>query len=265
MSSSEVKQLALKNLKGKWGYALISLLLYSIISYFLGAVVFGLLLLSSCVIIGINSVFISISKGEKDDYGKVLDGFKDTSALGQRVLLSILKTVFIMLWTLLFIIPGIVKTYAYSLAELISYRNPSYSWKECLEESQEKMKGYKLKLFFFDISFILMYILSICTCGILLLYTIPYHMAARIEYIHQNIYPLYYNESSTYNNHTFDTEMNEVVTPHQTRDSSSIIDRHQTRDGVNETVVPPKVTKDRTLSDNTHLGNDTGEGFDKTK
>lgn len=249
MRSSEVKQLALKNLKGKWGYALISLLLYSIIAYFLGIVVFGALLLSSCVLIGINNVFISISKGEKDDYGKILDGFKDSTALGQRVLLSLLKTVFILLWTLLFYIPGIVKSYAYSLAEFISYKNPAYSWKECLDESQEKMKGHKMDLFLFDLSFILMYILSIFTCGILLLYVIPYHMAARIEYIHQNIYSLYDDSSSGFTSQTFDTEMTEVVTPHQTRDSSDVIFKHETRD--------------RTLSENTKLDNDSNDTLNK--
>lgn len=248
MSGAQAKRLALNNLKGRWGYVLIGLLLWMVLSAVCGIIPIIAFLLTSCLTIGVNSLFIGISKKDPDDYGRLLDGFKD-GAIGQRIILSILKSVFIFIWTLLFIIPGIIKAYAYSLADFVSYRNPTYTWKECLEESEEKMKGFKLKIFFFDLSFIIMYILSIFTCGILLLYVVPYHMAARIEYIHNNIYSLYgYDFDGGYNGPTYETEMDEVFSRHETRDSFGGTSESQTLDS-EPTPTARKVTKDSTLSE----------------
>ena len=244
MSRGEAKSIALSNLKGRWGYVLIGLLLFMVLSAVCGIIPFVAFLLMSCLTIGVNSFFIGISKKDPDDYGRLLDGFKD-GAIGQRVILSILRYVFIMLWSLLFIIPGIVKAYAYSLADYISYRHPEYTWKECLKESEDKMKGYKMKLFIFDLSFILWYVLAICTCGILLLYVVPYSAAARTEYIHHNIYSLYSTGSS---DKAYETVMDEVFTRPETKDSSSVIDEHNPLGG-QQTETPRKVTKDSTLSE----------------
>lgn len=243
MTRSEAKRIALSNLKGRWGYALISLLIFAILTS-VGSFAYLIILFSTSLTIGISSIFIGISKKDQNDYGRLFDGFKD-GAVGQRIILSILKSIFIALWTLLFVIPGIVKTYSYGLAELISYRHPEYTWKECLQESEKRMKGHKMQLFIFDLSYILWYVLAMCTCGLLLLYVTPYYNAARIEYIHHNIYSLYSTGSS---DKAYETVMDEVFTRPETKDSSSVIDEHNPLGG-QSTETPRKVTKDSTLSE----------------
>ena len=95
-----------------------------------------------------------------------------------------------MLWSLLFFIPGIIKSYSYALAEFISRENPEKTATECLDESKELMNGHKMDLFLFDLSFIGWHILSALTCGILYIYVMPYMYQARIIFIDKNIYRL---------------------------------------------------------------------------
>ena len=73
---------------------------------------------------------------------------------GQTFLLGLMWEIFICLWSLLFIIPGIIKYYAYSMAFYIYNDDNSKTWSQCLKESQELTKGHKWELFVLDLSFI---------------------------------------------------------------------------------------------------------------
>lgn len=193
MSNASIKQLALKKLRNRWGTMIIGLLIYSAVNYLLSLTGFGSLLFQSILLIGYYNFILTILKNEPEDYGKIFSGFT-SDTLPQRILLSVLKTIFIFLWSLLLFVPGIIKSYAYSLAEFISLKNPEKTYKECLDESQSTMYGHKMDLFIFDLSYILWYLAAILTCGLLLLYVAPYHQAARIEFINRNIYRLYDDE-----------------------------------------------------------------------
>lgn len=74
--------------------------------------------------------------------------------------LKLLIFVKVFLWSLLFIIPGIVKYFSYSMAPYLKYKNPEKSCRECIEKSKEIMKGYKGSLFVLHLSFIGWYILA---------------------------------------------------------------------------------------------------------
>jgi uncharacterized membrane protein len=82
----------------------------------------------------------------------------------------------------LFIVPGIVKYYAYSMAPYIKNDNPSYDWKQCLDESQRIMAGRKWELFCLDVSFIGWLIIGYLTCGIGMLWVTPYMQAAHTSF-----------------------------------------------------------------------------------
>ncbi len=75
--------------------------------------------------------------------------------------LNILMTVFIFLWSLLLVIPGIIAAYRYSMAIFIFCADPEKGALECIRESKEMTRGYKGQLFVLDLSFILWYILSV--------------------------------------------------------------------------------------------------------
>lgn len=88
------------------------------------------------------------------------------------------SSLFISLWSLLFVIPGIIKSYEYRLVPYIVSDNPELTWKEALKESSRLMKGNKWKTFVLDLSFIGWDILSILSCGILdIFYVEPYKLS----------------------------------------------------------------------------------------
>ena len=78
-----------------------------------------------------------------------------------------LKDLFLALWTCLFIIPGIIKSYSYRMVPYIIKDYPELSAKEVIDKSREMMNGNKWKAFVFDLSFIGWGLLSLITCGIL--------------------------------------------------------------------------------------------------
>ncbi len=93
-----------------------------------------------------------------------------------------LKDLYIFLWTLLFYIPGIIKSYEYRMIPYILAENPTLDTEKCFELSREMMKGEKMNAFCLDLSFIGWYILSIFTCGILLpFYVVPYQSLTNAE------------------------------------------------------------------------------------
>ena len=131
--------------------------------------------------VGVAFVFISLMRGKnKIDIEDMFKGFRDN--LGRNLLLGFLANLFVALWSLLFIIPGIVKLYAYSMAYYIANEHPEYDWKACLDESQRLTRGHKLDLFVLDLSFIGWYIVGSLCLGIGVLWVAPYHTCAKINY-----------------------------------------------------------------------------------
>ena len=131
--------------------------------------------------VGVAFVFISLMRGKnKIDIEDMFKGFRDN--LGRNLLLGFLANLFVALWSLLFIIPGIVKLYAYSMAYYIANEHPEYDWKACLDESQRLTRGHKLDLFVLDLSFIGWYIVGALCLGIGVLWVAPYHACAKVNY-----------------------------------------------------------------------------------
>ena len=89
---------------------------------------------------------------------------------------------YICLWSLLLIIPGIVKYYAYAMTPYIMAEKPNLSINEAITKSREMMKGHKWQLFWLDVSFTGWMLLSILTLGIALVFVWPYYSAARAEF-----------------------------------------------------------------------------------
>lgn len=85
------------------------------------------------------------------------------------------KDLYIVLWSLLFIIPGIIKEYEYMMVPYLLAENPHMGKDEALATSKQMMTGNKWKAFVLDLSFIGWHILSALTCGILeIFYVAPY-------------------------------------------------------------------------------------------
>ena len=85
-----------------------------------------------------------------------------------------LMNVFVFLWSLLLIIPGIVKMFSYAMTEFILEEHPELSANEAIDHSRAMMKGHKFDLFWLVLSFIGWGIVCIFTLGIGFLWLIPY-------------------------------------------------------------------------------------------
>lgn len=106
------------------------------------------------------------------------DLFSQFNLFGKAFGLRLVTSIFIFLWSLLFIIPGIVAAYRYSMAFYIMNDNPSIDIMEAIRQSKAMMQGNKGRLFCLHLSFIGWAFLSILTCGIGFLWLGPYVSAA---------------------------------------------------------------------------------------
>ncbi len=99
---------------------------------------------------------------------------------GGNVLMMFLISLYTALWSMLFVIPGIVKGYSYSLAMYIKSENPNIPASKAIELSTRMTNGHKMDLFVLDMSFIGWAILSAFTLNILgILYVMPYQYASK--------------------------------------------------------------------------------------
>ena len=129
--------------------------------------------------IGGRHFFLNNSDGHASIYD-FLDGFRFNYL--NNVLTMFLRDLFVALWTMLFIIPGIVKMYAYSLVPYILAENPEIGAMDAIKLSNEMMKGHKMNAFLLDLSFIGWIILTILTFGLVgVFFANPYMYATDAE------------------------------------------------------------------------------------
>jgi uncharacterized membrane protein len=91
-------------------------------------------------------------------------------------------TILIFLWSLLLIVPGLIKSFSYAMTPFILEDNPELSGVEAIHRSRMMMKGHKFDLFWLWLSFIGWFLLSILTCGIGFLWLVPYMETAQAAF-----------------------------------------------------------------------------------
>lgn len=102
----------------------------------------------------------------------------------------LLQSVYILLWTLLFIIPGIVARYSYAMTDYILAEHPELSASEAISRSRAMMEGNRWRLFCLEFSFIGWAILSAFTLGIGNLFLTPYKEAAKAQFYRELVPPV---------------------------------------------------------------------------
>lgn len=158
-----------------WFYIGANLLL-SIIVGALSYVVVGVLL-AGVLNIGFAKIMLN---GVRKKETKLEDLFSGFSAGFERSLVAgLLMYIFTFLWSLLLIIPGIIKAYSYSMTYYILLDDENITGSDAIKKSQEMMQGHKRELFLQDLSFIGWILLSILTFGILLIWLNPYMELSR--------------------------------------------------------------------------------------
>lgn len=141
---------------------------------------FGLFI-GGTALVGLSIVYFKTFREKELNLTLVMDPFTKERFVNSFVA-YLLKNVFIFLWALLFIIPGIVKAYSYAMTSFILADNPEMKSLDALEESKKMMDGKKGRLFLLDLSFIGWIILGILTFGIGLFFLAPYIYGARVQF-----------------------------------------------------------------------------------
>ena len=116
----------------------------------------------------------------RNDLGTLFSGFS-TDFTGNLVL-GLLQSVYLVLWSLLFVIPGIVKYYAYSMSYYIKADNPTLDANACIDQIQKMMKGHKAELFLLDLSFLGWIIVGALCFGVGTLWVDAYITAAHASF-----------------------------------------------------------------------------------
>jgi len=124
--------------------------------------------------------FFLDAKSKEGDLGNIIYSFKNKRYINVVKGMA-WRLLFKYLWTLLFIVPGIVKGYAYSLVPYILADNPEMDYKRALKLSMDMTKGEKLNIFVLDLSFIGWFILGFMACCIGTIFVYPYYFATKAE------------------------------------------------------------------------------------
>ncbi len=205
MNRVELKENAKQSLKGKWGQAILVLIIFGAITLAVtsislignasiltnpealsslfdksGNINFGLsqaisvllnVFVTSFLTLGSVSFFLKVSRNEEVTFKEL---FSKTKLWLLYIGVSIMTSIFIGLWSLLLIIPGIIATYKYSMVNYIMIDNPELGVFGAIRRSKEIMYGHKFDYFVLQLSFIGWQLLSALTLGILMLYVSPY-------------------------------------------------------------------------------------------
>ncbi|MBR4773273.1 MAG: DUF975 family protein [Bacteroidales bacterium] len=177
----EIRRAARYALKGNWVQAVLATLVFTLITGAAGSIPLAGLLVVCPLEFGFMLCFLRLVRGE-DSSEMVGDQFDIFGQYGRYLGTSLLMTLYILLWSLLLIIPGIIKGYSYAMTPYIAYDRPDLDADDCIHESRMMMKGYKWKLFCMDLSFIGWAILCLFTLGIGFLWLQPYIEASHAKF-----------------------------------------------------------------------------------
>ena len=129
--------------------------------------------------VGLCNYFIK-NTDSKPAFKEIFSGFK--VKYGRNIGTLFLMAIKLILWTCLFIIPGIIKSYEYAIIPYILADDAESSSKEVFKKANEMMKGNKWRLFKLDFSFIGWILLCVLTLGLGTFFLIPYIEAAKAEF-----------------------------------------------------------------------------------
>ena len=193
----ELMTRARASLQGKWGLSVGVFLLYFFITILPGAIISVILkgngnsqdaatfaqlisgayqwIVTGPFFLGLCLFFLKLARRSDVQVGMLFEGF---NFFGKSLGTYLLMMLFIILWALLLIVPGIIAAYSYAMTFFILADDPSIKPLEAIRLSKKMMKGNKWKLACLQGRFIGWYLLALLTCGIGLLWVAPYFQTA---------------------------------------------------------------------------------------
>jgi uncharacterized membrane protein len=186
MKRSELKKQAKAALKGHWGVAILVGLAMVGINWVIGMIpVIGWAVSLAAVVFdfGIAAFYLSVVRAGDIQFSTLFSA--SFEGFAKKLGTMWLQILYIFLWSLLFWIPGLVKSYSYAMTEYILLDNPELTANEAITKSREMMDGYKWKLFVLELSFIgwrILCMIPLLGTVLNLLYVNPYVTATRAQF-----------------------------------------------------------------------------------
>jgi uncharacterized membrane protein len=168
MNNEEIRRESRELLKDKWlNLALVWLILWAI-SLLLTSVTSGIggiipLILAGPFALGICAIFLKIRRGGDFKVEEMFDGFKDFT---RSMVAYLLIALYVFLWSLLLIVPGVIACISYSMTFFIMAEDPRIEAQEAMRKSKQMMHGHKTEYFMLMLSFIGWFLLSCLTFGL---------------------------------------------------------------------------------------------------
>ena len=158
-------------LQGRWGLAIGGCVLFLVVTCAAGLLpVIGPLLIAGPMSIGLAVFSLSLSRTTTSKPSEVFDGF---DKFGVGVGAFFLKGLFTFLWSLLFVIPGIIAAFSYAMTYFI-LAEETIRPLDAITKSKQMMRGHKWELFCLGLRFTGWFLLCILSCGIGFLWLVPY-------------------------------------------------------------------------------------------
>lgn len=185
----ELKRRAKNDMSGNMGMLIVCLIIVGAMSVACNLIPYVGWIVSICITgplsLGSAYIYLNLTRGFEPDVSILFSGFQ---RFVDTLVLTLLISIFTFLWSLLFIVPGIIKSISYSQAYYILAEHPEMTAKEALDESIDIMDGHKMDYFVLLLSFIPWMILVSITCGLASLYVSPY-MTATLAHFYLAIKP----------------------------------------------------------------------------
>lgn len=191
MTNSEIRQSARKALQGNWGNAIILTLILLVVNAAVASIAYSMgemLYLAAMILIlppiycALSFTYLRFIRAEKGlEPAELFCTFRK-EYYWKCVGACLLRYIYVVLWTLLLIVPGIIKSLAYSLVPYIITENPNIDSSEALKISEQMMQGNKTRLFFLLLGFWALSLLTPITLGLLMLWLHPYYEATMAKF-----------------------------------------------------------------------------------
>lgn len=179
ISNKMIMAEARKSLDGKWGIAIAVSLIYFALTAGISSVKnvgwIASLIITGPLCIGLYKFYLFLIRKKEIRLETLFDGFQ---IFGKALKAYLLVLLYVLLWFLLLIVPGIIAAISYSMTFFIMADDNSIDASQALSKSKEMMQGNKMRLFLLCCRFIGWFILGVLTAGIGFIWIGPYFLSS---------------------------------------------------------------------------------------
>ena len=184
MTRSELKSLSKSQISGKIGILFLITLVVSVIGMacnvvpMIGSLAY-FVFVGPAFTFAMTTIYLQITDNAPITFNTAFCGF---SKFWVSFKATFLTNLFIFLWSMLFLIPGLIKSFSYSQTRYIIAENPEIGALEAITRSRRMMDGYKTAYFVMHLSFIGWHLLAFLTFGLLYIWLLPYIEACNANF-----------------------------------------------------------------------------------